>query len=128
MHPGVRSLAAATVLALGAACSSSGGGGETTGAPGGEPGSPGPAIEIRDFAFDVTGVELVAGRQATIRVTNSGGVTHDLSIPAIEASLDYEPGHSSNLIFIAPSQPGPIELFCKYHREQGMQVTLVVRG
>lgn len=127
MRPAVRSLAAATALALGAACS---GGGEPQGEgrPGGEPGAAGPAIEIRDFAFDVRGVELVAGRQATIRVTNTGGVTHDLSIPAIEASLDYEPGHSSNLIFIAPSQPGPIELFCKYHREQGMQVTLVVRG
>ena len=125
MHPGVRSLAAAATLAVAAACS---GGGEPEGRSGGEPGAAGPAIEISEFAFDVRGVELVAGRQATIRVTNTGGITHDLSIPAIEASLDYEPGHSSNLIFIAPSQPGPIELFCKYHREQGMQVTLVVRG
>ena len=74
------------------------------------------------------GVELVAGRQATIKVTNKGGVTHDLSLPAIEVSLDYEPGHSSNLIFIAPSATGPIELFCRYHRAQGMQATLVVRG
>lgn len=110
--------AAALALAAATACSGSSG----------EPARPAASLDITDFAFDVVGVDLVAGQQATIRVTNKGGVTHDLSIPAIDASLDYEPGHSSNLIFIAPSEPGPIEMFCKYHRDQGMQVSLVVSG
>ena len=110
---------AAAVLAVSAACS---------GSDVGRPGAAGSWIDISDFTFEVVGVDLVAGRQATIRVSNKGGVNHDLSIPAIDVSLDYEPGHVSNLIFIAPSEPGPIELFCKYHREKGMQATLVVRS
>jgi plastocyanin len=117
MRSQLRPAVAAVVLAVATACSG-----------GDDPKASGPAIEMTDFAFDVVGVELSAGRQATIRVTNRGAVTHDLSIPAIDVSLDYEAGHSSNLIFIVPSQPGSIEFFCKYHRDRGMQGTLVVRG
>jgi hypothetical protein len=61
---------------------------------------------------------VTGGRQVPIRVNNMGGVRHNLLIPVMEVGVGYEPGQSSNLIFIAP-ESGPVELFCRYHRDEG---------
>jgi plastocyanin len=84
-------------------------------------------LDVRDYEFRPDGVAVVAGRQATIRVTNRGKVRHNISIPAVEADIDYEPGASTNLIFVAPTETGTIEFFCKYHRDRPMTGALFIR-
>ena len=87
----------------------------------------GDGLNIVDFAFQPDVLTVTGGRQVTIRVDNMGSVRHNLSIPVLEVGVDYEPGQSSNLIFIAP-ESGPVELFCRYHRDEGMTGTLMVQG
>ncbi len=98
------------------ACS---GGGPTT-----EPA--GNSIDIVDFAFQPDAVLVTGGGQVTIHIANNGSVLHNLSIPTLEIAVDYDPGQSSNLIFIVPASD-PVEFFCRHHRDRGMTGTLLVR-
>jgi plastocyanin len=87
----------------------------------------GDSMDLVDFAFEPDTIAIRAGAQVTIRVANTGKVLHNITIPAIEAGVDYQPGQSSNLIFLAPSAEGPVEFFCTYHRDQGMVGRFIVR-
>lgn len=88
----------------------------------------GDEMDLVDFAFDPANIAIRAGGQVTLRITNTGKVLHNVTVPSIDAGVDYQPGQSSNLIFIAPPEEGPIEFFCKYHRDHGMVGTFLVRG
>jgi len=92
----------------------------------GTPKPSGNSIDVVDFRFRPDAISVAAGQQVTIRITNKGKVLHNLSIPAIEADIDYPPGRSANLIFVAPAS-GPLEFFCKYHRDRGMTGAFIVR-
>ena len=83
-------------------------------------------MDAVDFAFQPNFINVTAGRQATISVSNKGAVAHNISIPAIEADLDFEAGQSTNLIFIAP-ESGPLDFFCKFHPDR-MKGAFIVRG
>ena len=98
----------------------------TVGACRGDGAPAGNRLDAVDFEFRPHAVSVRAGRQATIRVTNKGKATHNVSIPAIGADIDYRPGRSENLIFIVPDA-GPVEFFCKYHQARGMTGTFVLR-
>lgn len=86
------------------------------------------AIRLVEFRFEPDAIAARTGAQATVAVTNAGKQRHNLSIPALDVDVDYEPGQSSNLIFVAPPAAGQLEFFCKYHRDQGMRGLLVVRA
>jgi plastocyanin len=87
-----------------------------------------PELVAQDFSFQPAEFPASAGRQVTLTFSNEGEVAHNLSVPAIPVDLDFEPGVSENIIFVAPATPGPVEFFCKFHRDQGMRGTFNVQA
>lgn len=84
-------------------------------------------LSALDFRFEPSEVRPAGVDQAGLALTNGGGVTHNLTVPGTAVDIDVEPGQSFNVIFVPPTGTPTIEAFCKYHRAQGMVVTLRVR-
>ncbi len=76
---------------------------------------------MSDKQFNPSTLVEGVGRQVTLRVVNEDEVIHNLTIPAIPADLDFEPGQERTVIFVTPPTSGVLEFFCKFHREEGMQ-------
>ena len=87
-----------------------------------------PELVARDFSFQPSELPVTAARQVTLTFTNRGEVTHNLSVPSIpEIDLDFPPGKSETLIFVAPATAGAVEFICKFHQGRGMKGTFSVR-
>lgn len=95
-----------------------------TGCSGAGPG--GPKLEAFDFRFQPATIAVAGGNQLTLPFANKGKEPHNITIPAIGADLDLQPGESINVIFIPPAS-GPLEFFCKFHKSQGMVGTFQVK-
>lgn len=115
-------LAAAT-LALAACGSSSGGGGgaygsgtvsssSTTSKPSTVAGGPVTQLTAKDFSYSPTTASLAANG-ATIHVTNSGSVQHNLTVEGLNVNKDLPPGKSFDINVSA--KPGTYPFHCKYH-------------
>jgi plastocyanin len=100
----------------------------TVGCGGGDEQPAVPELVAQDFSFQPAEFPASAGRQVTLTFSNEGEVAHNLTVPAIPVDLDFEPGVSENIIFVAPTTPGPVEFFCKFHRDQGMRGTFNVQA
>lgn len=119
-------LVAGGVLAL-AACGSSGGssssGGGAYGGGGGSSsttaakaaaakGGPVTDLTAKDFSFTPTAPNLAADG-ATIRVTNSGSVEHNLTVEGLKVDQDLPPGKAFDINVNA--KPGTYQFHCEYH-------------
>jgi plastocyanin len=99
------------------------------------PGSPPPVrsggrvlpVALADFAFRPSTLRVRAGEAVNLRLVNSGRITHDLYVPALDFRVTVEPGQEV-LAGLPALQPGTYELYCSLpvHREAGMRGTLVV--
>jgi plastocyanin len=87
----------------------------------------GPQLVAADFRFQPSDLTLAGGRQVTLRLTNKGRVRHNLSVPSIPVDVDLEPEQATNVIFVLPATAGPVEFFCKIHRDGGMRGTFHVQ-
>jgi plastocyanin len=67
-------------------------------------------------------------RQITLLIRNDDHVIHNFSVAYVPIDVDIAAGTDKRVIFVAPPQAGPVEFFCKFHRDQGMVGTLEVRG
>ena len=113
---------AAFLLAAGllAAC----GGQELTGNVKSGP-APGDAVEIEagDNFFEPEQVEVTAGEEVTVQITNTGNAAHDWTVDELELSTGVIPaGEVFHATFTAPD--GDLEFVCTLHR--GMDGTIKV--
>lgn len=82
------------------------------------------AVSEVDFQFQPS--TLNATTSQSIMITNNGSALHNFSIEGTPISVDTQPGQSTTLEPPGPSfAPGTYTFFCKYHRSQGMEGTLV---
>lgn len=113
-------LAAATIMAaLLAACGPSS---EPSGEVGTGPGGAG-AVKIvaRDTFFEPESLEVTAGDEITVEVTNNGDTTHDFAIGELDLNTGtIEPGTTKTATFKVPA--GTTKFACTYHR--GMEGTI----
>jgi uncharacterized cupredoxin-like copper-binding protein len=123
------SLAAATVV-LTTGCG--GDNNETTPADGATAGGQTVSISETDYKLDPSDPTVQAGT-VSFRVTNDGGVDHNLEVegPEGEAELerDVAPGESGTLT-VDLSTPGGYEFYCPVgdHRDRGMEGEITVTG
>lgn len=83
----------------------------------------GEAIEVAagDRIFTPKVLELGAGKEVTIEVTNEDGAPHDFAIPDIELNTGrIDPGKIKTATFEVPS--GTTRFVCTYHA--GMEGTI----
>ena len=82
------------------------------------------AVAAVDNAFEPALLELTAGEEIEVQVTNEGGTAHDLTIEALELSTGgLEPGDVATATFTVPE--GETTFRCTIHG--GMEGTIVGR-
>jgi len=83
-------------------------------------------VTLADFAFRPSTLRVRAGEAVNLRLVNTGRITHDLYVPALDFRVTVEPGEEV-LAGLPALQPGTYELYCSLpgHREAGMRGTLV---
>ena len=102
-------------------------------------------IAMSDFAFTPRTLEVPAGAEITLHLTNNGALLHEMVIMIYgkEATAPFDEDDESNIYwehelehgekatvtFTAPSEPGEYQLVCGIpaHIEQGMVGTLIVK-
>ena len=110
---GVRVLAVAGVALLGlTACSSSEPAGNV--ASGAAAAADSIKIVATDQSFDPTTLNLEAGEEVTVEVTNDDDMAHDFAIESLELNTGtIEAGEVANATFTVPD--GGVEYVCTFH-------------
>ena len=64
--------------------------------------------------FDKTSLEMQAGSQVKVEITNQDQVEHNFTFEAAEVDQDVEAGEDATATFTAPAA-GSYDFLCKYH-------------
>jgi len=99
----------------GDAASPAGGGGDATASTG--------TVRMVDNAYEPASMTLDAGQQ--VELVNDGAAPHTFTIEGEGVDHDVPAGESATETI--ELEPGTYTVFCKYHREQGMEGTLTIR-
>lgn len=83
-----------------------------------------------DFRFVPRQIGVAKKSFVSLTLRNAGRSRHNFTLRdsravLVEANVDVT--KMVGVSFLAPSQAGRYEFFCKYHRDRGMKGTLVVR-
>ncbi|MBK1670256.1 hypothetical protein CKO28_19690 [Rhodovibrio sodomensis] len=87
-----------------------------------------PTVTGKEFSFQPSKIEVPAGETTTITFENTGRLSHNLTIPALEAASGTIQAGNTAKITVAPEEPGRYEIRCSVpgHAPAGMTGTLVV--
>ena len=100
-------------------------------------------VELNEFHYSPSSIELAAGHSYTLRVTNSGGVAHDLNAKAFFQSVTFAPGSAAKVrdgdietakgqtvdVTFVTGKAGAYDMRCTHplHAMFGMKGRIVVR-
>jgi plastocyanin len=86
---------------------------------GGSGAASGDSVELvaQDFSFDPTTLDLPAGEEVTVTLTNEGEAEHSFTVEDLDVETEAEGGESAEVSFTAPEE-GAVEFHCKYHPDQ----------
>jgi uncharacterized cupredoxin-like copper-binding protein len=102
-------------------------------------------VDMKEYSFTPSTLEVPAGANVTLNLSNSGTLEHEMVImifekeatvpfddddePNIYWEHELEMGESEAIEFTAPSEPGEYQIVCGIpaHLEQGMVGTLIVK-
>jgi plastocyanin len=86
---------------------------------GGSGSGSGDSVELvaQDFSFDPTTLDLPAGEEVTVTLTNEGEAEHSFTVEDLDVETEAEGGESAEVSFTAPDE-GAVEFHCKYHPDQ----------
>jgi plastocyanin len=75
-------------------------------------------------AWDTTSLDMTAGDQVSIEVTNQDSIEHNFTFAEVNADQDIEGGEDATVTFTAPAA-GTYDFLCKYH-PSAMKGTITV--
>jgi plastocyanin len=81
------------------------------------------AVEVvaADNSFDPEVLELPAGKEVTVQVTNNGGTAHDFAIESMDLNTGtIEPEKSASATFTVPDDA--VEFVCTIHSGMGGRI------
>jgi len=78
------------------------------------------AVSAAEFAFDPAAIEVSAGAEATVTLTNKGTVEHDITVDALSVKIYATPGQTVSGTVTAAA--GTYEFYCSIpgHKQAGM--------
>jgi plastocyanin len=97
---------------------------ETTAAGGGTAGENELQLTASGTAWDKTSLQMTAGTEVRVEVTNRDGIEHNFTFAEADASQDIEAGEDATVTFPAPDA-GSYQFLCRYH-PQAMRGTVTV--
>lgn len=82
------------------------------------------AVGATEFAFDPGSIDVSAGAETTITLTNKGTVEHDITVDALGVRIYATPGQTVSGTVTA--EAGTYEFYCSIpgHKQAGMVGTL----
>ena len=82
------------------------------------------AVGATEFAFDPATIEVPAGGEATITLTNKGTIEHDITVDALGVLIFAKAGETTSGTVTATA--GTYEFYCSIpgHKQAGMIGTL----
>ncbi|MBW3669101.1 MAG: cupredoxin domain-containing protein [Actinobacteria bacterium] len=83
------------------------------------------AVVATDFAFDPATVQVSAGSPVALRVSNKGNAPHTFTVDALAIDQEVDPGEEVEVLIQAPTAASHV-FYCRFHRAQGMEGTLLV--
>lgn len=94
-----------------------------------DPDAPTIEVEASEFGFRPDRVEIRAGEAVNLRLTNTGNLPHDLSVPDLGFRLVANAGETATGR-LEVDQPGEYQFLCTVpgHAQAGMVGTLVVQA
>ena len=87
-------------------------------------------FELTETDFEFVPPVFAMRTDQNITIRNEGTTVHNFSIEGTVADIDTPAGETTALEAIGgAAEPGTYNLFCKYHRSQGMTGTIhIVQG
>jgi plastocyanin len=87
----------------------------------------GPVFELTETDFEFVPATFAMRTDQSITINNEGQTVHNFSIEGTVADVDTQAGETTALEAIGgAADPGTYNLFCKYHRSQGMTGTIII--
>jgi plastocyanin len=87
----------------------------------------GPVFELTETDFEFVPATFALRTDQSITINNEGQTVHNFSIEGTVADVDTQAGETTALEAIGGAAgPGSYNLFCKYHRSQGMTGTIII--
>lgn len=85
-------------------------------------------VELGDFFIKPSSIDVPAGKTFSLRVSNTGGIPHDLVVAGVHSTEMLNPG-SSQTVTVGPFDAS-VEAWCSVsgHKEAGMKMTINVVG
>jgi plastocyanin len=97
---------------------------ETTAAPGTTAGGEDELkLTAQGFAWSQTSLQMQAGSEVTVEVSNRDSTTHSFTFPDAGADQDIPAGEDATVAFTAPAA-GSHQFRCKYHGSMTGTVTV----
>lgn len=84
-------------------------------------------VEAFDYYFEPTSLSVQLGAEVTVELTNAGTVSHSWTATDLDVEVEAGSGEEASVTFVAPSEPGSYDFFCKFHPDE-MQGTISVGG
>ena len=81
-------------------------------------------FETDDFYFEPTVLIGEPGQRITLDAFNEGDAVHSITIDEQQVDRDIQPGQEGVQVAVEFPGSGAVELYCKYHRRQGMVAEL----
>ena len=87
----------------------------------------GRVFELTETDFEFVPATFAMRTDQSITIHNEGTTIHNFSIEGTVVDVDTQAGETTALEAIGgAAEPGTYNLFCKYHRSQGMTGTIII--
>ncbi|HEX7167761.1 MAG TPA: cupredoxin domain-containing protein [Acidimicrobiales bacterium] len=83
-------------------------------------------VTMKDFEFDPATVDVDKG-EVTFELANEGDAAHTFTTDAPKADEEVAGGEDGSVTVSLPNE-GEVIFYCRFHRGQGMQGKIVIKG
>lgn len=84
-------------------------------------------VEMDDFYYQPTFVDVKAGTQLTVHLKNEGKASHTFTSSTLGIDVELKPDEKKDVTVTIPAAPGTVELICRFHSNNGMRGAFVVQ-
>ncbi|MDM5227233.1 cupredoxin domain-containing protein [Cytobacillus sp. NJ13] len=83
-------------------------------------------VELNDDYFNPKVITIPNGTTTTLILKNKGKKKHTFTVEKLGIDAEIQPGKETN-ISVKPKQPGTYELICRFHFQEGMTGSVIVK-
>ncbi len=84
-------------------------------------------VELDDFYFGPAFIKAPAGSALHLEIKNEGKAPHTFTIDSMDIDETVAPGKTTEVDVTVPAK-GAVAMYCRFHKDKGMQGAIVVTG